>query len=149
MGTTIIMIIKNRQFKKFQNWLTTQEKSHPSDPQNLYKRVNYFKIFPNLSQNWPKFKDVFEKSDNFAQNLVWNWSYWYINWSLFLQNLCLYGSTLKFCGGTSLSKPNLSYPSQKLPKKLIIWVKSHTSSRLPTKLIIFRILGQKCKELPT
>ena len=28
----------------------------------------------------------------------------------FLKNLYLYGSTFKFCGSTSLSKPNLSTP---------------------------------------
>ena len=29
----------------------------------------FFKIFPNLSQNWLKFKKIFEKSGDFAQNL--------------------------------------------------------------------------------
>ena len=36
----------------------------------------FFKIFPNLSQNWLKFKETFDKSGDFAQNLdrlVYEW----------------------------------------------------------------------------
>ena len=43
----------------------------------------FFKIFPNLSQNWLKFKKIWEKLGNFAQNLVQNWANWYMNGSLF------------------------------------------------------------------
>ena len=45
----------------------------------------FFKIFPNLSQNWLKFKKILEKSGDFAQNLAQNWADWYMNGSLFLE----------------------------------------------------------------
>ena len=69
-----------------------------------------FKIWPNLSQNWLKFKKILEKVGNFVQNLAQNWADWYMNGLLFLKNWYLYGATFKFRGGTSLPKPNLSTP---------------------------------------
>ena len=69
-----------------------------------------FKICPNLSQNWLKFKKILEKSSDFAQNLARNWTDWYMNELLFLENWYLYGSTFKFRGGTSIPNPNLSTP---------------------------------------
>ena len=53
----------------------------------------FFKIFPNLSQNWLKFlkeNKILEKSGpgDFAQNLAQNWADWYMNGSLF-RGLCL------------------------------------------------------------
>ena len=57
-------------------------------------------IFPNLSQNWLKFKKILEKIGNFVHGI---WMSYF-----FLKNWYLYGSTFKFCGGTSLPKPNLS-----------------------------------------
>ena len=43
----------------------------------------FFKIFPNLSQDWLKFKKILEKLGDFAQNLAQNWTNWYMNRSLF------------------------------------------------------------------
>ena len=47
----------------------------------------FFKISPNLSQNWLKFQKILEKSGDFAQNLAQNWSDWYMNGSLFIEKL--------------------------------------------------------------
>ena len=83
----------------------------PYKVQNLvYERVDFSEFSQILSQNWLKFKKILEKLGDFAQNLAQNWSDWYMNGSLFLENWYLYGSTFKFCGGTSLPKPNLSTP---------------------------------------
>ena len=49
-------------------------------------------IFPNLSQNWLKFKKILEKICNFVHGI---WMSYF-----FLKNWYLYGSTFKFCGGT-------------------------------------------------
>ena len=70
----------------------------------------FFKIWPNLSQSWLKFKKILEKIGNFVQNLSQNRADWYMNGLLFLENWYLYGSTFKFRGGISLLKPNLSTP---------------------------------------
>ena len=43
----------------------------------------FFKIFPNLSQNWLNFNKILEKSGDFAQNLAQNWTDWFMNGSLF------------------------------------------------------------------
>ena len=47
----------------------------------------FFKIFPNLSQNWLKSNKIYEKSGDFAQYLAQNWFDWYMNGSLFLEKL--------------------------------------------------------------
>ena len=47
----------------------------------------FFKNFPNMSQNWFKFKKILEKSGDFAQILAQNWANWYMNESLFLEEL--------------------------------------------------------------
>ena len=47
----------------------------------------FFKIWPNLSQNWLKFKKILEKIGNFVQNLAQNWANWYMNGLLFLEKL--------------------------------------------------------------
>ena len=89
--------------------------------QNLvYKWVDFSKfsqILAKIGSNlgkierfWLKFKKIWEKSGDFVKNLAHSWADWYKNGSLFLENWYLYGSTIKFRGGTSLSKPNLSYP---------------------------------------
>ena len=60
-----------------------------------------FQNFPNL-----KFKKIWEKIGQFCSKLdqlVWMDHF-------FLKNWYLYGSTFKFCYGTSLPKPNLSNP---------------------------------------
>ena len=47
----------------------------------------FFKIWPNLSQNWLKFKKILEKIGNFVQNLTKNWADWNMNGLLFLEKL--------------------------------------------------------------
>ena len=47
----------------------------------------FFKIWPNLSQNWLKFRKILEKMGNFVQNLAQNWVDWYMNGLLFLEKL--------------------------------------------------------------
>ena len=47
----------------------------------------FFQIWPNLSQNWLKFKKILEKVGIFVQNLAQNWANWYINGLLFLEKL--------------------------------------------------------------
>ena len=42
-----------------------------------------------------------------SNSVAQNWTNWYMNG---LKNWYLYGSTFKFCGGTSLPKPNLNTP---------------------------------------
>ena len=49
----------------------------------------FFKIWPNLSQNWLKFKKILEKIGSFVQNLAQNWADWYMNGLLFLEKLVL------------------------------------------------------------
>ena len=57
-----------------------------------------FKIFPNLSPNWLKFKKFLEKSSNFAQNLDQIWAKFVYEWVtfFFLKNSCLYVLLLNF-----------------------------------------------------
>ena len=78
--------------------------------QNLvYEWVDFSKV----PQIWAKIGSSLrnlEKSGDFDQNLAKNWTDWYMNGSLFLENWYLYGSTFKFRGGTSLPKQNLSTP---------------------------------------
>ena len=50
----------------------------------------FFKIFQNLSQNWLRFKKILEKSCDFAQNVAPNRADWYMNGSLFLENIGIY-----------------------------------------------------------
>ena len=70
----------------------------------------FFKIWPNLSQNWLKFKKILEKIGNFVQNLAQNWANWYMNGLLFLEKLVFVLVYFQIHGGTSLPKPNLSTP---------------------------------------
>ena len=80
-----------------------------------YINGQLFKIVPNLSQNWLKFKKILEKSGDFAQNLSQNRADWYMNVLIFLEKLVFVWSTFKFRGGTSLPKPNLSTPGGNNP----------------------------------
>ena len=50
-----------------------------------YMNGSIFQNFPKFEQN--QFEKILEKSDDFAQNLVQNWSDWYMNGSLFLEKL--------------------------------------------------------------
>ena len=70
----------------------------------------FFKIWPNLSKNWLKFKKILEKIGNFVQNLAQNWANWYMNGLLFLEKLVFVWVHFQIRGGTSLPKPNLSTP---------------------------------------
>ena len=53
----------------------------------VYEWVNFSKFSHIWVKIWPKFKKIFEKSGNSAQNLAQNRSDWYMNGSLFLQKL--------------------------------------------------------------
>ena len=57
-----------------------------------------FEYFPNLSQNWFKFKKIIEKSVNFDENLAQNWNDWYMDGPFFFQKWYMhaYGSTFRF-----------------------------------------------------
>jgi hypothetical protein len=67
----------------------------------------FFKIWPNLSQNWLKFKKILEKIGNFVQNLAQNWANWYMNGLLFLEKLVFVWVYFQIRGGT---KTKLEYP---------------------------------------
>ena len=80
----------------------------------------FFKILPNLGQNWLKFQKILEKLVILFK--IWSkigpigiWMGYF-----FLKNWYLYGSTFKFHGGTSLPKPNLSTPGGQVWKKVFI-----------------------------
>ena len=81
---------------------------------NGFEWVHFFKF----SQTWLKFKKILEKSGDFAQSLAQNWADWYMNGSFFLLEKLVYlhGSTFKFRGNMSLSKPNLSTPPKHVVK---------------------------------
>ena len=67
----------------------------------------FFKIWPNLSQNWLKFKKILEKIGNFVQNLAQNWANWYMNGLLFLEKLVFVWIYFQIREGT---KSKLEYP---------------------------------------
>ena len=69
----------------------------------------FFKMFPNLSQNWLKF-NILEKSDDFAQNLAQNWADWYMNGSLFLQKLVFVWVYFQILRWHIPTKTKLEYP---------------------------------------
>ena len=46
-----------------------------------------FQNFPKCEPKLAKFKKILEKSHDFAQNFAQNCAVWYMNWSLFLENL--------------------------------------------------------------
>ena len=77
-------------------WVAKSASWYMNDPhkvQNVvYEWGNFSIFFLNLNKNWLKFKKIWEKSGDFAQNLVQNWTDWYMNGSLFLKNWYLYGS---------------------------------------------------------
>ena len=66
----------------------------------------FFKIFPNVGQNWLKFKKIWGKSDDFDQNLVQNWTH--MNGSLFLNKLVFVWFYLQILWQRITTKPNLS-----------------------------------------
>ena len=70
----------------------------------------FFKIFPNLSQNWLKFKKIYEKSGEVAQNLAQNWANWYIIWSLFLENFVFVWVYFQILRRHVPTKTKLEYP---------------------------------------
>ena len=72
----------------------------------------FFKIFPNFSQNWLKFKKILEKSGIrwFGPKFGKKLSRLVFELVTSLTNRYLYGFTFKFCSSTSLPKPNLSTP---------------------------------------
>ena len=79
--------------------------------QNLvHEWVDFSKIFPNLSQNGLKFKKILEKWGGFAQNLVQNWSNWYMNGSLFLEKLVFVWAYFQIPRWHIPTKTKLEYP---------------------------------------
>ena len=84
----------------------------------------FFKINPNLSQNWLKFrqnwlkfrqnwlkfKKILEKLSDFAQNLVQNWSEWYMNGSHFLEKLVFVWVYFQILQRYIPTKTKLEYP---------------------------------------
>ena len=66
----------------------------------------FIKIFPNLSQNWLKFKKICKKSGEFAQN-------WYVNESLFLEKLVFVLVYFQISRRHVPTKTKLEYPPGK------------------------------------
>ena len=69
----------------------------------------FFKIFPNLSQNWLKLRKILEKSGDFVQN----WSDSYINGSQFFEKLVLVWATFKLPSNTPY-QTELEYPPPRI-----------------------------------
>ena len=90
------------------------------EPNWLYKMQNLvyeWVDFSKFDQIWAKLAQIFKR--RFWKKMVilfkiWpkNWTDWYMDGLLFLENWYLYGSTFEFRGGTSLPKPNLSTPRE-------------------------------------
>ena len=73
-----------------------------------------FNIFPNLSQNWLKFKTILEKVGQFCSKFgPKNWADWYMNGSLFLEELVFVWSIF------IPTKTKLEYPPS--PGNEILW----------------------------
>ena len=70
--------------------------------------VTIFQIFPNLSQNWFKFKKILEKSGDFAQNLAKKLGQLVYKWVTFSWKIGVCMDLLSNYGGTSQPIPNLS-----------------------------------------
>ena len=70
----------------------------------------FFKIWPNLSQNWLKFKKILEKIGNFVQNLAQNWADWYMNGLLFLEKLVFVWVYFQIPWRHIPTKTKLEYP---------------------------------------
>ena len=70
----------------------------------------FFQIFPNLNQNWLKFKKLLEKSGDFVQNLAQNLADWYMNGSLFLENLVCVWVWFQILRRHIPTKTKLEYP---------------------------------------
>ena len=75
-----------------------------------YMNGSFFKIWPNLSQNWLKFKKILEKIGNFVQNLAQNWADWFMNGLLFLEKLVFVWVYFQIPWRHIPTKPNLSTP---------------------------------------
>ena len=72
----------------------------------------FFKIWPNLSQNWLKFKKILEKNCNFVQNLTQNWADWYMNGLLFLEKLVFVWVYFQIPWQHIPTKTKLGYPRE-------------------------------------
>ena len=79
--------------------------------QNLvYDWVDFFKIWPNLSQNWLKFKKILEKIGNFVQNLAQNWVDWFMNGLRFLEKVVFVWVYFQIPWRHIRTKTKLEYP---------------------------------------
>ena len=77
--------------------------------QNLIYMDQFFKN-PKFEPNWLKFNKFLEKSGNFGQKLVQNWTDWYMNESLFLGKLVNIWVHFQFPAGTGPYQIKLEYP---------------------------------------
>ena len=75
-----------------------------------YMNGTIFKIWPNLSQNWLKFKKILEKIGNFVQNLAQNRADWYMNGLLFLEKLVFVWVYFQIPWRHIPTKTKLEYP---------------------------------------
>ena len=72
----------------------------------------FFKIWPNLSQNWLKFKKILRKIGSFVQNLAQNWADWYMNGLLFLEKLVFVWVYFQIPWRHIPTKTKLEYPPE-------------------------------------
>ena len=93
----------------------------------------FFKIWPNLSQNWLKFKKILEKIGNFVQNLAQNWADWYMNGLLFLEKLVFVWVYLQIPWQHIPTKTKLEYPP---PRDLDMEIDEEVVTRYFPKNII-------------
>ena len=80
----------------------------------------FFKIWPNLSQNWLKFKKIWGKIGNFVQNLAQNWADWYMNGLLFLEKLVFVWVCFQIPWQHIPTKSKLEYPPGSVATSYII-----------------------------
>ena len=85
-----------------------------------------FKSSPNLSQNWLKFKKIWEKSGDFDQNLAKNWTDWYMNGSLFLEKLVFVWVYFQIPWRHLPTKTKLEYPPGPYPSLRVILAEKGT-----------------------
>ena len=90
----------------------------------------FFKIWPNLSQNWLKFKKILEKIGNFDQNLAQNWADWYMNGLLFLEKLVFVWVYFQIPWRHIPTKTKLEYPTRIWTWKSTKWWSPVTSLKI-------------------
>ena len=95
----------------------------------------FFKIWPNLSQNWLKFKRILEKICHFVQNLAQNLADWCMNGLLFLEKLVFVWVYLQIPWRHIPTKTKLEYPPGIRPTRWWwLWCGEQYSVPLPPPL---------------